>query len=166
MGSRDRRGFVLSSRLSFLLLGRSSILIRLPASRQALARCELVASSRSDHALTGCVDGLPCRRHVDDRRAWGSLSYIVVVAKVHLPSGQLQPPLVDNEVRHAALDAAMPGLAADEYLAVGRQQRRLRQNLHWRVRVDLDRAGLPPPGRSDVMEDPVVHSLLRNYIDA
>lgn len=43
------------------------------------------------------------------------------MAEVDLPSGELQPSLVDDEVRHAALDAAMTGLAADEDLTVGRQ---------------------------------------------
>lgn len=43
------------------------------------------------------------------------------MAELDLPSGELQPPLVDDEVRHAALDAAMTGLAADEDLAVSHQ---------------------------------------------
>jgi len=73
----------------------------------------------------------------------------------------LQSSFIDDEVRHASLDAAMTGLAADEQLSVGREQRRFRQDLHWRVLIDLDYAGFPPPGRSDVMEDSVVDSLLR-----
>lgn len=48
------------------------------------------------------------------------LSYVIVVAEADPASGQLQPPFVDDEVGHAALDAAMPGFAADKELAVGR----------------------------------------------
>lgn len=84
------------------------------------------------------------------------------MAEVDLPSGELQPPFVDDEIRHAALDAAMAGLAADENLAVSRQQRCLHRDLNGRILVDLNRTRFSSPGRSDVMEDSVVHSLLQS----
>lgn len=83
------------------------------------------------------------------------------MAELDPPSGQLQSPLVDDEVSHAASDAVMARFAADEELAVGRQQRRLCRDLHWRVFVDLHCRRLPSSGRSDVVEDPVVHSFLQ-----
>lgn len=86
------------------------------------------------------------------------------MAEVDLPPGELQPPFVDDEVRHAALDAAMAGLAADENLAVSRQQRCfLYRDLDGRILVDLNRTRLSSSGRSDVMEDSVVHSLLQSH---
>jgi len=73
----------------------------------------------------------------------------------------LQSSFIDDEIRHASLDATMTGLAADEQLAVGRQQRRFRQDLHWCVLVNLDYAGFPPSRCSDMMKDSVIDSLLR-----
>lgn len=82
------------------------------------------------------------------------------MAEVNLPSGELQPSFVDDEVRHATPDAAMTGLAADENLSVSRQQRCVHRDLDGRILVDLNRTRLSSSGRSDVMEHSVVHSLL------
>lgn len=82
------------------------------------------------------------------------------MAKFDSSSGQLQSPLVDDKVCHAALDAAMTGLAADEELAVGRQQRRFRRNFLRRVLVDLHYTSFSSSERSDVMENSIVDLLL------
>lgn len=60
------------------------------------------------------------RRHVDNRRFRDSLSYIVVVTVLDLPPAKLKTTFVHDEVRHAALDAAMARLPAHEKLAVRR----------------------------------------------
>lgn len=82
------------------------------------------------------------------------------MAEIDLSSGQRQSTFVDDEIRNAALDAGMTGFAADEELAVGRQQRRFHRNLDRHVLVDLERASFPSSRRSDVMEDSVVHPFL------
>lgn len=85
------------------------------------------------------------------------------MAEIDLSSSQRQSPFVDNEIRHAALDAGMTGFAADEELAVGRQKCRFHRDLDGRVLVDLERTSFPSSRCSDVVENSVVHSFLQLY---
>lgn len=87
-------------------------------------------------------------------------SDVVLVAELDFAPGQVQPSLVGHEVAHAALEAPLPGPAADEELAVGGEGRGLGGTAHRRPLVDLQDRGAPAPLRLDVVEEAVVDSFL------